>query len=127
MTALNATKRDSVASAMMRARVVLPEPGGPQKIIEEMLVLLDGAPQRLPGADDVLLAHELVQRARAHALGERGALHGSSADRTDPSLRSLIGRTPARQRRERLALAGYLVRDRVRTSPPPPRRRPTSP
>ena len=35
LTALSATKWESVARAMMKARVVLPEPGGPQRIIEK--------------------------------------------------------------------------------------------
>ena len=34
VTALNATNRLSVDSATRRASVVLPDPGGPQKIIE---------------------------------------------------------------------------------------------
>ena len=44
---------------MIQARVVL-------------AVGLDGAPQQFARADDVLLADELVQRARAHAQGQRG-------------------------------------------------------
>ena len=37
VTALKFTKPDLVRFAMMRARVVLPTPGGPQKIMEEIL------------------------------------------------------------------------------------------
>ena len=35
------------------------------------LALLERLAQRLAGADDLVLAHELVERARAHAIGER--------------------------------------------------------
>ena len=53
----------------------------PQDDGREQPVGLDGAPQQLAGADDLLLPDELVQRARAHAGGQRGLgihafLHG---------------------------------------------------
>ena len=44
----------------------------PQDDGGEQPVGLDGAPQELAGADDLLLADELVQGARAHAGGQRG-------------------------------------------------------
>ena len=38
------------------------------------VVVLDLQPQRLPCAEQVRLTEELVERARTHALGQRGAL-----------------------------------------------------
>jgi len=45
---------------MTRARVVLPDPGGPQKIMEgKKPAGLKGAPQQAPGGHQVRLAHKL--------------------------------------------------------------------
>ena len=60
-----------VVSAMILARVVLPTPGGPQKIMEPAIVALDLHAQGLAGADQVLLAAQLLKGAGAHALGQR--------------------------------------------------------
>ena len=64
-------------AASSRASVVLPEPGGPHSTIERQVAALDHAPQRAALADEVLLADELVQRARAHARRE-WRMRGSS-------------------------------------------------
>ncbi len=71
ITAENSMKLALVVSAMILASVVLPTPGGPQKIMEPEIVALDLHAQRLAGADQVLLAAQLLQGARAHALGQR--------------------------------------------------------
>ena len=70
-TALNAMKCARVAVAISRASVVLPVPGGPQRMIDREAVLVDGRRSGRPGADQRLLADELVERPRTHALGER--------------------------------------------------------
>jgi len=56
------------------ARVVLPVPGGPhrmmaikERLLGEQAVSFDGAAQQLAGAKDILLPDELIQGARAHA------------------------------------------------------------
>ena len=72
-TAETGTKSASVLPAMMRASVVLPVPGGPQRIIEGRRAALDQPAQELPLADDVLLPDVLVERARPHPRGERRA------------------------------------------------------
>ena len=59
-------KGESTDSASSRASVVLPEPGGPHRTIEARWPPLDHAPQRATLADEVLLADELIERARAH-------------------------------------------------------------
>ena len=56
---------------MIFASVVLPTPGGPQKIIELVSSLSICTRNGLPGAQQMLLADELVERARAHPLGQR--------------------------------------------------------
>jgi len=70
-TALKEMKSDLVSRAMRRARVVLPQPGGPQSSMEPMwsdsICLRSG----LPGPRSFFLADEFVEGARAHALGER--------------------------------------------------------
>ncbi len=65
-----------VMRAMSRASVVLPTPGGPPQDDGAELVALDLPAQRLVRPQDVLLAHELFERARPHALGQRAlAVH----------------------------------------------------
>ena len=78
-TALNETNRAFVVSAMMRASVVLPVPGGPQRMIDCRQVALDRFAQRLAGREQLLLADELVERARPHALGQRRAVRARCA------------------------------------------------
>ena len=70
-TALKATKRACVRSAISRAMVVLPVPGGPQKISDCSDVGLDRLAQRRARREHGLLADDLVERARPHALGQR--------------------------------------------------------
>ena len=60
-----------VRSAMICASVVLPVPGGPQKMIEPGIVALDLHAQRFAGADQMFLSDELIERARTHAIGQR--------------------------------------------------------
>ena len=59
------------ASAISRASVVLPTPGGPHRIIECGLPDANATASGLPGAEQVALADHLVDRARAQPLGER--------------------------------------------------------
>ena len=66
-TALNGTKTAPVRLAMMRASVVLPVPGGPQRMSEGTWSRLDGPAQGAARAEHVLLPDEVLQRARAHA------------------------------------------------------------
>ena len=72
-TALKATKCACVVSAMRRASVVLPVPGGPQRMIDCSRSRSIASRSGLPGREQVLLADELVERARPHPLGERRA------------------------------------------------------
>ena len=60
-----------VVSAMILARVVLPTPGGPQKIMEPRVVALDLDTQGLAGAEQVFLADKFVEGAGTHAFGQR--------------------------------------------------------
>ena len=59
---------------MILASVVLPTPGGPQKMQRTGVVALDLYAQGLAGAENVLLPDELVERARTHAVGQRAGL-----------------------------------------------------
>ena len=61
----------SNASAIRRASVVLPTPGGPHRIIECSRPGLERDAQRLAGAEQVTLADDLVERLRPQPLGER--------------------------------------------------------
>ncbi len=69
-------KEAPVVWAMILARVVLPTPGGPQKIMEVGSSLLDGEAEGFAGAEEVILAGVLGEGAGAHALGEGGAAVG---------------------------------------------------
>ncbi len=60
-----------VACASSSASVVLPQPGGPHRIIECTLARFHRAAQRRAGRQQALLADHFVERARAHALGQR--------------------------------------------------------
>jgi len=59
-----------VISAMTRASVVFPLPGGPEKITTANDGF-NGAAQKFAGAKDVFLADKFLQRARSHPCGER--------------------------------------------------------
>jgi hypothetical protein len=72
MTADNAMKCDSVVAAIILASVVLPVPGGPQKIIECHRMrpsLLDGPHQWLAFLEQVALTGKLAKRGWSHAVG----------------------------------------------------------
>ena len=56
---------------MMRASVVLPVPGGPQRMIDCSRSRSIASRSGLPGAEQVLLPDELVEGPRPHPLGER--------------------------------------------------------
>ncbi len=76
-TAENATKRAPATWAISEASVVLPEPGGPHRIIECSSPLSIAARRTLAGPQQVVLAHDLVQRARPHAIGQRPGRRGA--------------------------------------------------
>ena len=59
------------ASAMRRASVVLPTPGGPHRIIECGLPEANATAQRLARREQMPLADHLVDRFRPQPLGER--------------------------------------------------------
>ena len=81
-----------VAAAMMRASDVLPVPAGPYRITEDSASASIAAPQPGALARPLVLTDELVERARAHASGERrrrgtrlvGALVEERAARSAP-------------------------------------------
>ena len=60
-------------------------------------VALDRFAQRLAGREDVVLADDLVERARAHALGERRSRRGRRTASEDPPLRSSSIRSSKRR------------------------------
>ena len=70
-TAEIATNSASKASAISRASVVLPMPGGPHRIIECGLPASKARRSGLPGCEQMRLTDDLVERARTQALGER--------------------------------------------------------
>ncbi len=71
-TAEKETNSAPAASASRRASVVLPLPGGPQRIERvERLAALDHLAEQAAGPEQMLLADELVERRGPHALGER--------------------------------------------------------
>ena len=70
-TALNETNRALVVSAMMRASVVLPVPGGPHRMMDCSRSRSIASRSGLPGREQLLLADELVEGARPHPLGQR--------------------------------------------------------
>lgn len=64
---------------MMRARVVLPTPGGPQKIMEEMRSLSMSRRRALPSPEQMLLPDEFRKRLGAQPRGKR--LVGRAAEK----------------------------------------------
>ena len=70
VTALKSMKLAWVRPAMMRARVVFPTPGGPQKIMEEMRSSSNRSPQNFSLAQKVLLPDKFLQGARPHPAGQ---------------------------------------------------------
>ena len=61
-----------VVSAMILASVVLPTAGRSPEDHGCGVVALDLHAERLAGAEQMLLADVFIERARSHALGERG-------------------------------------------------------
>ena len=51
--------------------MVLPVPGGPQKISEPRVRVVQHARQRAVGAEDMVLADDIGERARAQSVGQR--------------------------------------------------------
>ncbi len=80
-TAEIATNRSPTASASSRAIVVLPVPGGPHRIIDESLPAATMRPIAPSGPGQMFLADDLVEPARAQAIGERPAREGLGRDR----------------------------------------------
>ncbi len=68
-TADNAMNSAWKASAISRASVVLPTPGGPHRIIECACARFERDAQRLAGTEQMLLADHVVQRFGPQALG----------------------------------------------------------
>ena len=77
--------------ATASASVVLPVPGGPQKIALREPVLLDEAAQRPARSDELVLADDVVDRARSQPGGERRlgaqALLGGGGEQVGHSVR----------------------------------------
>ena len=71
ITAESCMNSASARRAISRASVVLPVPGGPQRISECSWPFSSAWRSGLPGAQHLLLADELVEGARPHAIGER--------------------------------------------------------
>ncbi len=63
-----------VRLAMILASVVLPTPGGAPEDEAGGVVVFDLQAERFAGGEEMGLAEELVEGARAHALGEGRAL-----------------------------------------------------
>ena len=66
-----ATKRRSVARATRWAMVVLPLPGGPQRITDIGRPPADQPPQRRAGGQQVILADQFVEAGRTHPDRQR--------------------------------------------------------
>ena len=71
MTAESCMNSASARRAISRASVVLPVPGGPQRISECSWPFSSAWRSGLPGAEHLLLADEFIERARPHAIGQR--------------------------------------------------------
>ena len=69
-TAESAKKQALAWVATSLPRVVFPVPGGAPEDHRVGAPRLDRGPQRLAGAEDVLLPDELAEVARPHAIGE---------------------------------------------------------
>jgi len=69
-TAENSINSAFVMWARIWARVVLPVPGGPQKIREPVSSAQSGC-AALARRDEMFLPYEFVERAWTHAVGER--------------------------------------------------------
>ena len=103
MTADIVSNSAPTASASRRARLVLPVPGGPHSRSDAEVAAIDRAAERPALADEVRLADELVEAARAHPGGERLAL-GRWLEQRD-----LVGRWLAARHRASLGQATLEV------------------
>ena len=109
-------KLAEVTLAMILARVVLPTPGGPQKMRLALSSFFYLQAQRLASGKKMRLAEELVERAGAHALSERGSLaagrvRGSVAEETHSGSGTVASRFwPGRLVHERGARDGGVQR-----------------
>jgi hypothetical protein len=72
VTADSSRKRPRVERAMSIASVVLPVPGGPHSTTDSGRVALDEPAQRRAAGQQVALADDLVEGARAHPHREGG-------------------------------------------------------
>ena len=72
VTALSCSKARFVLPATARARVVLPVPGGPQKMALVSRSFSTSRRSGRPGLDQVLLADDVVEGARPQARRQRG-------------------------------------------------------
>ena len=70
-TAESGSKCSEVCSASRRASVVLPQPGGPQRIIEESRPAATMRPMGASGGQQMLLADDLLEPLRAKPVGQR--------------------------------------------------------
>jgi len=75
-TAEKGMNSQRVTWAMRWASVVLPTPGGPQRMMDVSSSALDLAAQRLAGTEDVVLPDVIFQAVGAHAFGERALAGG---------------------------------------------------
>ena len=86
MTAESVANGASTLLASSRASVVLPDARRSPQHHRGEVAALDHAPQRAALADEVLLAHELVERLRPHARRER-RVRGRAATGRAPAAR----------------------------------------
>ena len=70
-TAESCTKCSPERAASSRAIVVLPQPGGPQRISEASEPARQHARQRAVGTEQMVLADDLVECARTQPVGQR--------------------------------------------------------
>ena len=110
---------------MRRASVVLPVPGRAPEDDRLQQVALDGFAQRAARRDELLLSLHLVERARAHPLGERHRFRVGGARRLVEERCQLAIRADDSS----VLAAGGALRRRARPWPRPhsatPRRRPS--
>src|SRR5439155_3116656 len=67
-------ERDEMAPALLRQQARQGRLSGPRRTPEDegrKLAARNGAPEETPGLEEILLTHELLERARTHALRQR--------------------------------------------------------
>ena len=118
-TAETSTKWRLVWPETIEAIVVLPVPGRSPQQQRHRLVALDQPPQRRPGREQVLLADELVEVARAHPHRQRRGVVGVAGERA--ARRALRGQRsgPSYAKRPSIAstLSGRSVGDDAQETP----------